>query len=96
MILNKAVISYDTKSTTKEKNKLDFTENVNLCALKNTTKKVEKTTHRKEKVFTIYRCDEGLVPEYLKKSSYNSTSFDVKRQHHLKIGKEKNKNRQRI
>ena len=53
MILNEAVISYDTKSTTKEKNKLDFTENVNLCALKNTTKKVENNSQKGESIHNL-------------------------------------------
>ena len=47
---------------------MDFIQKFKLCILKNTTKKVEKTAHGMEKVFTIYICEEGLVPEYIKNS----------------------------
>ena len=34
--------------------------------VKNTTKEEGKTACRMQKAFTIYICDEGLVPEYIK------------------------------
>ena len=51
--------------------------------VKNTTKEEGKTACRMQKAFTIYICDEGLVPEYIK-NAYNSTA---KRQCHLKTHK---------